>query len=244
MQGLFFYGMIGETHRPMKELHKGKVKTVFQSEKPDEVLIRFEDKVTCGNGKHQSYPQGKGAINCEISALIFEKLHRAGIRTHYIDRPAPNIMRCKKVEIIPLEVVVRNIATGSIIRETTIQEGTRFPHELIEFYLKDDRKNDPLLTPDRMNIMGYDSVLFHGRAFQINTVLKEVFKSIDIDLVDFKLEFGLHNRSIILADEISPDGCRLWKKDSMESMDKDLYRNNTGNILEAYQEILTKLKAL
>jgi len=228
----------------MKELHKGKVKTVFQAEKPDEVLIRFEDKVTCGNGKKETLIPGKGAINCEISEILFKKLHSTGIRTHYIDRPAPNIMRCKKVEIIPLEVVVRNIATGSIIRETTIKEGTRFQHELVEFYLKDDSKNDPLLTPDRMNMMGYDNVLFHGRAFQINTVLKEVFNSIDIDLVDFKLEFGLHNRSIILADEISPDGCRLWKKGSMESMDKDLYRKNTGNILEAYQEILTKLKAL
>lgn len=228
----------------MKELHKGKVKTVFQAEKSDEVLIRFEDKVTCGNGKKETLIPGKGEINCEISEILFKKLHRAGIRTHYIDRPAPNIMRCKKVEIIPLEVVVRSIATGSIIRETTIQEGTRFQHELVEFYLKDDSKNDPLLTPDRMNMMGYDNVLFYGRAFQINTVLKEVFNSIDIELVDFKLEFGLHNRSIILADEISPDGCRLWKKGSMESMDKDLYRKNTGNILEAYQEILTKLKAL
>ena len=236
--------MIREIRRPMKELHKGKVKTVFQAEKPDEVFIRFEDTITCGNGKQKSILLGKGAINCEISVILFEKLHRAGIRTHYHSRIASNMIRCKKVEIIPLEVVVRNIATGSIIRETTIQEGTRFQHELVEFYLKDDSKNDPLLTPDRMNIMGYDNVLFHGRAFQINTVLKEVFKSIDIDLVDFKLEFGLHNRSIILADEISPDGCRLWKKDSMESMDKDLYRKNTGNILEAYQEILTKLKAL
>ena len=155
-------------------------------------------------------------------------------------------MRCRKVDIIPLEVVVRNIATGSIIRETTIQEGTRFYPELIEFYLKDDSKNDPLLTLDRMNMMGYDMDnirLFKGMAHEINTILKQIFDSIEIDLVDFKLEFGLTSKGeIILADEISPDGCRLWRKGTTESMDKDLYRKNTGNIMEAYQQILAQLK--
>lgn len=230
----------------MKELYKGKVKTILETENLEEVLIRFEDKVTCGNGKQETHILGKGAINCEISAIIFEKLHRLGIKTHYIDRPESNIMRCRKVDIIPLEVVVRNIATGSIIRETTIQEGTRFSPELIEFYLKDDSKNDPLLTLDRMNMMGYDMDnirLFKGMAHEINTMLKQIFDSIDIDLVDFKLEFGLTSKGeIILADEISPDGCRLWRKGTTESMDKDLYRKNTGNIMEAYQKILAQLK--
>ena len=230
----------------MKELYKGKVKTILETENPDEILIRFEDKVTCGNGKQETHIPGKGAINCEISAILFEKLHRLGIKTHYIDRPESNIMRCRKVDIIPLEVVVRNIATGSIIRETTIQEGTRFSPELIEFYLKDDSKNDPLLTSDRMNMMGYDMDnirLFKGMAHEINTMLKQIFDSIDIDLVDFKLEFGLTSKAeIILADEISPDGCRLWRKGTTESMDKDLYRKNTGNIMEAYQQILAQLK--
>jgi phosphoribosylaminoimidazole-succinocarboxamide synthase len=230
----------------MKELYKGKVKTVLQTENPDEVLIRFEDKVTCGNGKHETHIPGKGAINCEISAILFEKLHRMGIKNHYLNRPEPNIMCCERVEIIPLEVVVRNVATGSIVRETTIQEGTRFCPELIEFYLKDDSNNDPLLTPDRMNLMGYDVVdirLFKGMAYEINVMLKEIFNSIDIDLIDFKLEFGYTSRGeIILADEISPDGCRLWRKGTTESMDKDLYRKNTGNIMEAYQQILAQLK--
>lgn len=230
----------------MKELYKGKVKTILETENPDEILIWFEDKVTCGNGKQETHIPGKGEINCEISAILFEKLHRLGIKTHYIDRPESNIMRCRKVDIIPLEVVVRNIATGSIIRETTIQEGTRFSPELIEFYLKDDSKNDPLLTSDRMNMMGYDMNnirLFKGMAHEINTMLKQIFDSIDIDLVDFKLEFGLTSKGeIILADEISPDGCRLWRKGTTESMDKDLYRKNTGNIMEAYQQILAQLK--
>ena len=229
----------------MKELYKGKVKTIFETENPEEVLIRFEDKVTCGNGKNQTYLQGKGELNCEISSIVFEKLHLLGIKTHYIDRPESNIMRCRKVDIIPLEVVVRNIATGSIIRETTIKEGTRFLYPLIEFYLKDDSKNDPLLTLDRMNLMGYDMVdvkMFKDMAYQINIILKEIFNSIDIDLVDFKLEFGMTSKGeIILADEISPDGCRLWKKGTTESMDKDLYRKNTGNIMEAYQQILISL---
>ena len=230
----------------MKELYKGKVKTILETENPDEIFIRFEDKVTCGNGKQETHIPGKGAINCEISSIVFEKLHLLGIKTHYIDRPESNIMRCRKVDIIPLEVVVRNIATGSIIRETTIQEGTRFSPELIEFYLKDDSKNDPILTSDRMNMMGYDMNnirLFKGMAHEINTMLKQIFDSIEIDLIDFKLEFGLTSKGeIILADEISPDGCRLWRKGTTESMDKDLYRKNTGNIMEAYQQILAQLK--
>lgn len=229
----------------MKELYKGKVKTIFQTEFPDKVLIRYEDKVTCGNGERETYISEKGQINCEISAILFEKLHRAGIKTHYIDRPEPNLMLCRKVWILPLEVVVRNIATGSIVRETTIREGTRFPQELIEFYLKDDSKNDPLLTPDRIKLMHYDTEIIQEMSSQVNAVLKKIFEEIDIDLVDFKLEYGYTSKGeIILADEISPDGCRLWKKGSVNSMDKDLYRKNTGNIIEAYQEILFKLREL
>lgn len=229
----------------MKEIYKGKVKTIFETENPDEVFIRFEDKVTCGNGKQQSYPQRKGEINCEISSILFEKLHQRGIKTHYIDRPEPNLMRCKKVSIIPLEVVVRNIAAGSIVKQTTLKEGVKFYTPLIEYYLKDDSKNDPLLTPDRMSLMCYDSKHFDGKAFLINTILQEIFSNINLDLVDFKLEFGYTSKGeIVLADEISPDGCRLWKTGTNKSMDKDLYRKNTGNIIEAYQEILTKLKHL
>ena len=229
----------------MKELYKGKVKTIFQTEFPDKVLIQYEDKVTCGNGERETYISEKGQINCEISAILFEKLHRAGIKTHYIDRPEPNLMLCRKVWILPLEVVVRNIATGSIVRETTIREGTRFPQELIEFYLKDDSKNDPLLTPDRIKLMHYDTEIIQEMSSQVNAVLKKIFEEIDIDLVDFKLEYGYTSKGeIILADEISPDGCRLWKKGSVNSMDKDLYRKNTGNIIEAYQEILFKLREL
>lgn len=229
----------------MKELYKGKVKTIFQTEFPDKVLIRYEDKVTCGNGERETYISEKGQINCEISAILFEKLHRAGIKTHYIDRPEPNLMLCRKVWILPLEVVVRNIATGSIVRETTIREGTRFPQELIEFYLKDDSKNDPLLTPDRIKLMHYDTEIIQEMSSQVNAVLKKIFEEIDIDLVDFKLEYGYTSKGeIVLADEISPDGCRLWKKGSVNSMDKDLYRKNTGNIIEAYQEILFKLREL
>lgn len=229
----------------MKEIYKGKVKTIFETENPEEVLIRFEDKVTCGNGMHQAYPNQKGEINCEISEILFKKLQQYGIRTHYIDRPEPNIMRCRKVGIIPLEVVVRNVAAGSIVKQTTIKEGVRFHTPLVEFYLKDDSKNDPLLTEDRMHLMYYNSKDFIGKALTINAVLQEVFSKIGLDLIDFKLEFGCTSKGeIILADEISPDGCRLWKNGTSESMDKDLFRKNTGNIIEAYQEILTNLKTL
>ena len=187
----------------------------------------------------------KGRINAAISALLFEKLKEKGIESHFIRMENENTMRCLKVDIVPIEVVVRNIAAGSIVRNTTIPEGQRFaPEPLIECFLKDDEKDDPLLNDARIMSMGYNGQKFMmmSIARKVNVVLKEIFSSIDLDLVDFKLEFGAYdNRRIILADEISPDSCRLWKKGTTESMDKDLFRKNEGDIVEAYKEILEKL---
>ena len=229
----------------MEPIIEGKVKTVYQGVEEDQVLIHYHDRVTAGNGKKEDYPVGKGEINCDISCIIFEKLADEGIESHYIQRAGPGLMRCRKVEIIPIEVVVRNIAAGSIVRNTTIPEGKRFaPEPLIECFLKDDEKDDPLLNDARIMAMGYNGQKFMmiSIARKVNVVLKEIFSSIDLDLVDFKLEFGAYdNRRIILADEISPDSCRLWKKGTTESMDKDLFRKDEGDIIEAYKEILAKL---
>jgi phosphoribosylaminoimidazole-succinocarboxamide synthase len=152
-------------------------------------------------------------------------------------------MSCKKVDIIPLEVIVRNISAGSICRQTTIPEGKLFIKPLVEFHLKDDSKDDPLLTFDRMKYMGYDPEEFIEPALKINKVLIKVFHNIGLDLVDFKVEFGVDSKgNLILADEISPDSCRLWKTGTQQSMDKDLFRNDEGDIIEPYKIILKKLQ--
>ena len=225
------------------EIIKGKVKTVFTTDDPDKVLIQYEDKVTAGNGKKELLVEDKGRICCEISALIFKKLEAEGIDTHYLNTFPVSIMSCKKVDIIPLEVIVRNLAAGSICRQTTIPEGKFFMKPLVEFHLKDDSKDDPLLTFDRMKYMGHDPEEFIEPALKINKVLIKVFHNIGLDLVDFKVEFGVDSKgNLLLADEISPDSCRLWKTGTKQSMDKDLFRNDEGDIIEPYKIILKKLQ--
>ena len=227
------------------EIIQGKVKTLFSTDKPNQVIIQYEDKVTAGNGRHVDFPEDKGAVCCEISSLLFQKLEKYQIRTHYIDRYPVAIMSCKKVEIIPIEVVVRNVAAGSIVRQTTIKEGTEFGWPLVEFYLKDDEKDDPLLTTSRINLMGYgdDLAKLEQLAREVNVVLSETFKEMGLTLVDFKLEFGYDaDKNLLLADELSPDGMRLWKEGTKESFDKDLFRKGEGDIVDAYKHILTQLK--
>ena len=155
-------------------------------------------------------------------------------------------MLCQKVDIIPVEFVVRNIAAGSIVRQTTLKEGRVLDFPLVEFYLKDDSKNDPLLTEDRMTIMGYDNMtVIEMKCLAINMVLKDIFSRIGLTLVDFKLEFGYDSgQNLLLADELSPDSMRLWKKGTKESMDKDIFRKGDGNIIPAYQKILDDLLTL
>jgi phosphoribosylaminoimidazole-succinocarboxamide synthase len=226
----------------------GKVKSVYQHEY-GEVMIEYIDKVTAGNGEKEEYPEGKGALCCTISSLLFQKLEDAGIPTHYLYAVGEHRMCCKEVNIVPIEVVVRNVAAGGIVRETCIQEGIKFPHPLVEFYLKDDEKNDPLLTPDRLNAMGYTPVLtdlMTDKALRVNDILVELFNKLDITLVDFKLEFGHEKTSghLLLADEISPDSMRLWSKSDKGNFDKDLFRKDEGDIVPAYRHILEELQRL
>ena len=225
---------------------QGKVKTVYELDEPDKVLIQYEDKVTAGNGKKEAYVEDKGKICCQISELLFQELERYGIATHYVSMPTHRAMAVKKVEIIPIEVVVRNIAAGSIVRQTTLEEGTELGTPLVEFYLKDDAKDDPLLTEDRIALMGnYNLKLLKQRATEVNVILQDLFNKIDLTLVDFKLEYGYDkNGNLLLADELSPDGMRLWKKGTSESFDKDLFRKEEGDIVTAYQTILTNLQRI
>jgi phosphoribosylaminoimidazole-succinocarboxamide synthase len=232
----------------MNQILQGKVKSVYQHEY-GEVMIEYIDKVTAGNGEKEEYPEGKGALCCTISAILFQKLEDAGIDTHYLYAVGEHRMCCKEVNIVPIEVVVRNVAAGGIVRETCIQEGIKFPHPLVEFYLKDDEKNDPLLTPDRLNAMGYTPVLtdlMTDKALRVNDILVELFNKLDITLVDFKLEFGHEKTSghLLLADEISPDSMRLWSKSDKGNFDKDLFRKDEGDIVPAYRHILEELQRL
>ena len=222
----------------------GKVKTVTDVD-TDEVIIHFEDKVTAGNGRRVDFPEDKGSVCCKISSILFQKLEQCGIPTHYIDMPKDNDLLCKKVDIIPVEVIVRNIAAGSLCRQTYIEEGTYLYPPLVEFYLKDDEKDDPFLSLERMDKMGYTEVLsseLSRQGLKVNEILLRIFDGMGMDLVDFKLEFGYDsNGNILLADELSPDNMRLWKKGTKEKFDKDLFRKDEGNIVEAYKHILLKL---
>ena len=228
----------------MTEILQGKVKTVYDVEsEPEKVKIVFHDKVTAGNGKLVEYPKDKGATCCLISALLFEKLATHGIRSHFLQLDGLNSLICKKLTIIPVEVIVRNIAAGSIVKTTHLSEGTLIQPPIVEFFLKDDSKNDPLLTPDRVSLMGVNTKPLIERALDINNVLQQLFLLMGIDLVDFKLEFG-HDAhgDLLLADELSPDNMRLWKKGTKERFDKDLFRKDEGDIVEAYKTILTQLR--
>ena len=224
------------------EIIKGKVKTVFTTSEPDKVLIQYEDRVTAGNGKKVDYPEGKGKVCMDISAFLFKEMEKNGIDTHYLDTFPERIMSCKKVDIIPIEVVVRNIATGSIVRQTTLEEGRIINWPLVEFYLKDDEKDDPLLTEDRINLMGdYPTRRMTQIAREVNAALQSIFRKINLTLVDFKLEFGYDSEhNLLLADELSPDGMRLWREG--KSFDKDLFRKEKGDIVEVYQYILSELE--
>ena len=222
----------------------GKVKSVYDVPgDAQKVTIQFHDRVTAWNGKRTEYPKDKGATCCLISALLFEKLAKSGIKSHYIDCPSLNVMLCKKLDIIPVEVIVRNIAAGSIIKTTTLTEGTLLQPPLVEYFLKDDAKDDPLLTYDRVRLMGIDPEPMKEQALEINHYLQSLFTIIGIDLVDFKLEFGYDaHGDLFLADELSPDNMRLWKKNTKERFDKDLFRKDEGDIVEAYKYILQKLR--
>ena len=228
------------------EITHGKVKTVFTTSEPDKVFIQYEDKVTAGNGRRIDFPEGKGKVCMEISALLFKILEERGIKTHYLNRIPIAIMSCKKVDIIPIEVVVRNIAAGSIVRQTTLEEGQVINWPLVEYYLKDDEKDDPLLTEDRIRLMGdYPLRDMEQTAREVNGILGKIFREIGLTLVDMKLEFGYDvDGNLLLADELSPDGMRLWKEGTSESFDKDLFRNDNGDIVVAYQSILTNLQRI
>ena len=225
-------------------LLQGKVKSVYEiANEVDKVYIHFHDKVTAGNGRLVEYPDEKGKVCCLISALLFEYVAKQGVKTHYIDCPSLNTLLCRKLTIIPVEVIVRNIAAGSIVKNTNISEGIFIQPPIVEYFLKDDAKDDPLLTYDRVRLMGIDPEPMKEQALLVNYQLQSLFTLMGIDLVDFKLEFGYDaHGDLFLADELSPDNMRLWKKGTQQKFDKDLFRKEEGDIVEAYKYILQGLR--
>jgi len=233
----------------MNLIHQGKVKSIYETDKTYEVVVDFQDKITAGNGEKNDYVVGKGLINSQISAILFALLEDSGIKTHFLRADGVNQLRCKFCDILPLEVVVRNYVAGSLAKQTHMRTGIRLGYPLIDFYLKDDVLGDPLLTEDRMRNIGHSDILIRllrKRADEINYVLKAIFDSIGLHLIDFKLEFGhtIKDGTLVLVDELSPDNMRLWSQETHESLDKDLYRKDAGGIFEAYSEVLDKLTVL
>ena len=223
-------------------LTEGKVKSVYDVD-AHRVMIKYHDTITAFDGKKKSNPETKGRICCLISELLFTYLEKKGIKTHYIDCPELNMMLCRKLTIVPIEVIVRNIAAGSIVKNTTLTEGTVISPPLVEYFLKDDSKGDPLLTQDRIRLMGIDPEPMYHIAKDVNLHLQEMFSQLGLDLIDFKLEFGYDaNGELYVADEISPDSMRLWGKDGM-SHDKDIFRKYGSDeaLIAAYGDILAGL---
>ncbi|RKL67181.1 phosphoribosylaminoimidazolesuccinocarboxamide synthase [Salipaludibacillus neizhouensis] len=227
-------------------LYEGKAKRIYETDKPEVLWVEYKDDATAFNGVKKDVLTGKGRLNNEISSVIFSLLAREGIKSHFIERLSETEQLIRKVTIIPIEVVVRNIAAGSLVKRLGLTRGQRFDQPIVEFYYKDDELGDPLMNEEHIRVMGLateDEVAsLKEKALEVNEHLIELFKKIDVDLVDFKLEFGRDiSGKVLLADEISPDTCRLWDSKTGDSFDKDLFRFGQGNLQEGYETILARL---
>ncbi len=228
-------------------LYEGKGKKLFATSDENVVIAEFKDDLTAFNAEKKGVESGKGALNCQISSLLFELLSKNGVESHYIKRLNDIDMLCKKVSIIPIEVVVRNIATGSLTKRLGISEGSVLPFALVEIYYKDDALGDTIINDEHCKILGLvkeqgELEVLKAEARKINEILRDFFDKRGLKLVDFKLEFGWDKDSkIILADEISPDSCRFWDKQTNQKLDKDRFRQNLGSVKVAYEEVLKRI---
>ena len=235
-----------------KKLYEGKAKIIYAAPEKGTAIQHFKDHATAFNNQKKSIIEGKGILNNRISEHILSSLNQAGIETHLIKRINMREQLVKLVEIIPIEFIIRNIATGSLTKRLGIEDGTILNKPLIEFCYKNDELNDPLVAREHIQAFGWANDLeinfIIKQCFRINDFMQGMFKSINIKLVDFKLEFGRSNQNgekkILLADEISPDTCRLWDATSDKKLDKDRFRKDLGNLLEAYQEVARRLNIL
>lgn len=228
-----------------EQLYEGKAKKVFLTEDPDVLIVEYKDDATAFNGEKKGTIDGKGVINNRMTNHVFKVLEKEGVPTHLIEELSDRETAVKKVQIVPLEVIVRNVAAGSFSKRLGIEEGTRFEEPTIEFSYKNDALQDPLINDyfaRALHLATWEEIeTIKKYAFKINEVLKEYFLKADLSLIDFKIEFGRYHGRIILADEISPDTCRLWDVHTNEKLDKDRFRRDLGNVEEAYNEVFDRL---
>ena len=231
----------------LEMLYEGKAKQIYKTDKEDEIIVYYKDDATAFNGVKKAQIDNKGVLNNAITTMIFEMLNKHGIKTHFIKKLNEREQLCKKVSIVPLEVIVRNTAAGSMAKRLGLEEGYKLKTTVFEFSYKDDELGDPLINRYHDVAIGaatfeeIDTIL--DMTAKINDLLKEFFAKLNINLIDFKIEFGkLPNGEIVLADEISPDTCRFWDATTGEKLDKDRFRRDMGNVEEAYVEILNRIK--
>ncbi|CUO25157.1 phosphoribosylaminoimidazolesuccinocarboxamide synthase [Clostridium perfringens] len=230
----------------LEMLYEGKAKKIYATDKEDMVIVHYKDDATAFNGEKKAQIESKGVLNNEITSLIFEMLNKEGIKTHFVEKLNDRDQLCKKVEIVPLEVIVRNVAAGSMAKRLGLEEGYELKTTVFELSYKDDSLGDPLIND--YHAVGIGATTFEelNKIYEItakvNEILKEAFKKQNINLIDFKLEFGRYKGEILLADEISPDTCRFWDATTGEKMDKDRFRRDMGNVINGYREVLNRLR--
>ncbi|HHX73454.1 MAG TPA: phosphoribosylaminoimidazolesuccinocarboxamide synthase [Firmicutes bacterium] len=226
-------------------LYEGKAKRMYATDDPGLLAVEYKDDATAFNGLKKGSIAGKGVLNNKISAFFFTLLGQHGCDSHFVSLLSEREMLVKKLEIIPVEVVVRNIAAGSLAKRLGLQEGTTLTRPVLEFYYKDDALGDPMVNKYHIYALGLATPAQVGalsaQALQINRILSEFLRERGLILVDFKLEFGVHNGKVLLGDEISPDTCRFWDANTKNKLDKDRFRQDLGGIEEAYQEIYRRI---
>jgi phosphoribosylaminoimidazole-succinocarboxamide synthase len=227
------------------QLYEGKAKKIFATDQSDEVVHYFKDDATAFNAQKRGTIMGKGIINNKVSERLFRLLESGGVHTHFIQRLSDREMLTKKVTIVPIEVVVRNVVAGSLAKRLGLTDGEAIEPPVVEFYYKNDALGDPLITDEHVRLLKLTTpdMLREVKemAIKVNALLQPFFRERRMKLVDFKLEFGTYHNALILADEISPDTCRFWDMGTGESMDKDRFRKDLGKIEEAYQEVLKRV---
>jgi len=226
-------------------MYEGKAKQVYATENPDEVLVYFKDDATAFNGEKFGTIVDKGILNNKISVFFFNLLSEHGIVHHFVKMVSDREMLVKKLDILPIEVVVRNIAAGSLAKRIGWQEGTKLPMPVVELYYKNDELGDPLINDYHVKALSLATPeqveTIQQYALKVNEILSAFLKTKNLELIDFKLEFGVHKGEILLGDEISPDTCRFWDSETGQKLDKDRFRQDLGNVEQAYQEVLRRL---
>ncbi|TPE55486.1 phosphoribosylaminoimidazolesuccinocarboxamide synthase [Maribrevibacterium harenarium] len=224
-----------------QELYAGKAKSVFRTDDPDRMVLVFRDDTSAFDGKKVEQLDRKGMVNNKFNAFIMTKLAQAGIPTHFEKLLSDNESLVKRLDMMPIECVVRNVAAGSLTRRLGVQEGTELTPPTFELFLKNDALGDPMINESHVEAFGWAKPEHLAKAkeltYQVNDVLKALFAEGGMILVDYKLEFGLFNGEVVLGDEFSPDGCRLWDAETKEKMDKDRFRQGLGGVIEAYEDV-------